>query len=247
MDKSKTYPKFLSQLIADKFFIYGNHTKDSLTFHGISEKSLITTGCGRYDVLFNESKNTEGKYILLMSSGMPSRAFSYFLSNEVILEWEKMFESVFLALKELDEKIIIKRHPTQKEVIDFKGMAEKFLPNVKIYKNKNTYELLSNAKLVISPLSSVLAEAIILDKPIVMPRHIKHDFGPPHEATNAVRTIDNPNESLTAIKEALYDEKIKLKLKKGRDEFLKKNFEYQGSSTKKTIRTIDEILKNDNF
>ena len=236
MEESKKYSKFLSQLIADKFFLYGNHAKNALTFHGIPEKSLVVSGSARYDTLFNQKKNTEEKYIILMGSGLPSTAFSYFLSNKVILEWEKMITSVFRALKEIkdsNEEIIIKRHPTQnKEIIKFQPLADKFLPGVKVYKNKNT-----------SMLSSVITEAIILDKPVVLPRHIKHDLGPHFTQTNAVLTIEKPEEALTVIKKALYDDDVKAKLKIGREKFIKENLEYGGKSTEKTLELIKEILK----
>jgi UDP-N-acetylglucosamine 2-epimerase len=247
MEESKKYSKFLSQLIADKFFLYGNHAKNALTFHGIPEKSLVVSGSARYDTLFNQKKNTEEKYIILMGSALPSTAFSYFLSNKVILEWEKMITSVFRALKEIkdsNEEIIIKRHPTQnKEIIKFQPLADKFLPGVKVYKNKNTYELLSKSKLVVSMLSSVITEAIILDKPVVLPRHIKHDLGPHFTQTNAVLTIEKPEEALTVIKKALYDDDVKAKLKMGREKFIKENLEYGGKSTEKTLELIKEILK----
>ena len=244
MEKSKKYSKFLSQLVADKFFLYGSHTEKSLTYHGIPKEKLIISGCGRYDILFNEKENTEEKYIILLGSAIPSTAYSYFLSNNKILEWEKMITSVFVALKELNENIIIKRHPTQnKEIIKFQPLANKFLPNVKIYKNRNTYKLLSKSKLVVSMLSSVITEAIILDKPVVMPRYMKHDLGAPFVGTNSVLTIDKPEDSLTVIKKALYDDQVKAKLKIGREKFLKEHLAYRGKSTEKTLELIKDLLK----
>ncbi len=244
MKESKKYSKLLSQLIADKFYIYGNHSKKNLAFHGIPNEQLEISGCSRYDILFEERENTKEDYILLMGSGIPSTAFSYYLSNSVILEWEKMLRSVFAALKELNEEVIIKRHPGQnQEIIKFQPLAKEFLPDAKIYKNKNTYELLSKAKIVVSMLSSVVTEAIILDKPVIIPRHIKHDFGPPYMATNAVLNINKPEDALTVIKKALYDDKVKAELKIGREKFLKENFEYRGNATEKTVELLEDILK----
>jgi len=246
MEESKKYSKLLSQLIADKFYIYGNHSKKNLAFHGIPNEQLEISGCSRYDILFEERKNTKEDYILLIGSGIPSTAFSYYLSNSVILEWGKMLRSVFAALKELNEKVIIKRHPAlyqNQEIIKFQPLAKEFLPDAKIYKNKNTYKLLLNAKIVVSMLSSVVTEAIILDKPVIIPRHIKHDFGPPYMATNAVLNINKPEDALTVIKKALYDNKVKAELKIGREKFLKENFEYIGNATEKTVELLEDILK----
>jgi len=243
MKEYMKYRKFLSELIADKFFVYGNHSKKHSMFNGIPEDKLVMSGCGRYDDLFNNAKDNEEKYILLMSSRMPKTAFSYFLSNSVVLEWEKMLTSVFTSLKEINEEVIIKRHPTAIEDIDSQILAKKFLPDAKIYKNKNTYKLLLKAKLVISPLSSVITEAIILDKPVVVPRYIEDDFGPPYTATNSVLTIDKPEDAITIIKKALYDDKVKAQLKTGRKEFLKENFEHRGNATEKTLELINDILK----
>jgi UDP-N-acetylglucosamine 2-epimerase len=243
VEKYSNHRKFLSQLIADKFFVYGNYSKKHSISDGIPEEKLVISGCGRYDILFNNIEKTEEKYILLMSSRMPKSKFSYFLSNSVILEWEKMLTGVFLALKKLNEEVIIKRHPTQIEEINSQVLAKKFLPDVKIYKNKNTYDLLSKAKLVISPNSSVITEAIILDKPVVIPRYMNEDFGPPYAATNSVLTIDKPEDALTVIKKALYDDKVRAKLKTGREKFIKENLEYGGKATEKTLELINDILK----
>jgi UDP-N-acetylglucosamine 2-epimerase len=245
MEKYSNHRKFLSQLIADKFFVYGNYSKKHSICDGIPEEQLIISGCGRYDILFNDIEKTEEKYILLMSTRMPKSKFSYFLSNSVILEWEKMLTSVFVALEELNEDIIIKRHPTQIEEINSQVLAKKFLPDSKIYKNKNTYNLLSKAKLIISPNSSVITEAIILDKPVVIPRYINDDFGPLYAATNSVLTIDKPEDALTVIKKALYDDKVKAQLKIGREQFIKENLEYGGKATEKTLELIKDILKSD--
>ena len=159
-----------------------------------------------------------------------------------------MLTSVFAALKELNEEIIIKRHPTKnKEIVDFKVLAKKFLPGAKMYKHKNTYKLLSKSKLVVSMMSSVITEAIILDKPVVMPTYLNHDLGPRFMGTNAVLTIDKPEDALTVIKKALYDDEVKAQLKIGREKFLKENFEYRGNATEKAIEFLDKILKNENF
>ena len=155
-----------------------------------------------------------------------------------------MITSVFVALKELNENIIIKRHPTQnKEIIKFQDLANKFLPNVKIYKNRNTYKLLSKSKLVVSMLSSVITEAIILDKPVVMPRYMEHDLGAQFMSTNAVLTIDRPEDALNVIKKALYDDEVKAQLKIGREKFLKEHLEFRGNATEKTLELISDILK----
>ena len=96
-------------------------------------------------------------------------------------------------------------------------------------------------------MSSTITEAIILNKPVVMPRHFNHDLGPPFAETNAVLTIDKPEDALTVIKKALYDDEVKAQLKKGREKFLKENFEYRGNATEKTIEFLDKILENENF
>ena len=133
--------------------------------------------------------------------------------------------------------------PVEIEEIDSQVLAKKFLPDVKIYKNKNTYKLLRKSKVVVSMLSSVITEAIILDKPVVMPRHIKHDLGPHFVSTGAVLTIDKPEDALTVIKKALYDDQVKAKLKIGREKFLKEHLAYRGKSTEKTLELIKDLLK----
>ena len=62
-------------------------------------------------------------------------------------------------------------------------------------------------------------------------------------STNAVLTIDRPEDALNVIKKALYDDKTKAQLKIGREKFLKEHLEFRGNATEKTLELISDIFR----
>ena len=48
------------------------------------------------------------------------------------------------------------------------GIVKELLPNANIVKNANTYELIANSDVVITPPSSIITESLILNKPVFL-------------------------------------------------------------------------------
>jgi CDP-glycerol glycerophosphotransferase (TagB/SpsB family) len=244
-NKRKWLIHYMQRLLVDNFFIFGSNSKRVCEIHNMDTEKIKITGCPRYDELFKKQNPLSEKYILFTGSGIPSTGYSYFLSTEFLQNYEKLLTDVFKNLQKFNEKIIVKRHPTQDEVINLVNIVKKNLPEAKIFKNINTYKILSEAKLVISPPSTIVTEAIILDKPVILLSYIPNDDGVPYSSSGSVILVDNTSNISEIIEKVLYDKKTQVALSKGRERFIEKMFVNKGVSAQKTLEAINanyEIL-----
>ena len=245
-DEKRNWEVFtLDKIYADKFAIYGNLTKQLCSNHNIDPNKLIITGNPRYDELFKRKTISNEKNILITLSGIASTAWSTFFSISLILKYEKMFRQVLKSLAKYEKNITIKLHPTQDSIIDVQGMVDELLPHAQIFKNANTYDLIAQSDIVISPSSSVITEALILDKPVFLFKFLENDSGIPYEKYNAVVATEDENKIDDKIKQILLDKKIRDDLKIGRKNFLEYALEYQGISSQKIIQLIKNMIKKD--
>lgn len=234
---------FAKQRTADMMLVWGENDLKNCIDSGADERKIIIGGAPRYDKYFLNNSIKE-EYILVLTGGFPSTQYSYFNSSEPILKFEKLFTDVLHEIKKLDKKIILKRHPTQgpQEFINFQNIVKEIVPNATILKNANTLELISNASLIISGPSTVLEEAIILNKPIIFLPYHDNDEGRPYVSTNAVINIKNSNDFNKTIHDVLFDEDIKKILKNGRKKFLEKTISYQGSASRRHFEISMQLI-----
>lgn len=245
-DEKRNWEVFtLDKIYADKFAIYGNLTKQLCSNHNIDPNKLIITGNPRYDELFKRKTISNEKNILITLSGIASTAWSTFFSISLILKYENMFRQVLKSLAKYEKNITIKLHPTQDSIIDVQGIVDELLPHAQIFKNANTYDLIAQSDIVISPSSSVITEALILDKPVFLFKFLENDSGIPYEKYNAVVATEDENKIDDKINQILFDKKIRDNLKIGRKNFLEYALEYQGISSQKIIQLIKNMIKKD--
>jgi len=235
----------LRDIITDKYALYGNKMYKTCLDNDADKEKLVITGCPRYDELFNYPKSNNNKnQILFLTSGMPT-VYSYFNSVDVILHYEELVTAIFKKLRTLtDKNIVIKRHPSQDEIIDIKRIASELLPNAKITSNANTYELISNSDVIISPPSTAVTEAIALDKPVLLIKYMPFDYSSPYQKTHSVLPISSINDVDEAINQILFDSHTRSVLAKGRQQFLKQVLSYPGQSVNQVLKVINDMLQN---
>jgi len=234
----------LRDIITDKYALYGNTTHKTFLDNGADKEKLVITGCPRYDELFNYPKSNKKNQILFLTSGIPT-SYSYFNSVDVILHYEELVTTIFKKLHTFtDKNIVIKRHPSQDEIIDIKQIASELLPNAKIISNANTYELISNSDVIISPPSTAITEAIALDKPVLLIKYMPFDYSSPYQKTHSVLPISSINDVDEAINQILFDPHTRSVLAKGRQQFLKEVLSYPGKSVNQVLKVINDMFQN---
>lgn len=233
----------INKIFADKFTISGNLSKQICLDHKVELEKLIVTGNPRYDELFNHKSQLSDNTILLCLSGLPGVAWSTFLSLSFILSYEKFIKAIFTSLSKTNQKVIIKIHPsTDTSIIDVNHLVSKFLPDAKIYKNANTFELISKCDVIISPPSSVINESLILDKPVLMVKYLKNDSGIPYEKYDSLLSVESINDIDNKINQILFDTETREKLSLGRKKYLEYAFSYQGNASNKLIQLIRKLV-----
>jgi len=234
----------LNKIFAKKFAIYGELAEKICLEHHIDPKKLIITGNPRYDELFKKNNISNKNNILISLSGIASTAWSTFFSIPLIIKYENMFREVLKSLSRYEKNVIIKLHPTQDAVIDVSGIVKELLPNANVVKNANTYELIAQSDIVITPPSSIITESLILNKPVFLFKFLENDSGIPYEKFNAVLATEKEEEISDKIEGILSNQKTRESLKVGRKDFLEYAFKYQGNSSEKIIQIIKEMIKN---
>ncbi len=232
----------LNKIYSDKFVIYGELSKKICLEHKIDSKKLVMIGNPRYDELFRRESKGDKNNILITLSGIASTAWTTFYSISLVLKYEKMFRQVLKSLAKLDKKVTIKIHPNQDSIINVQKITNEILPNAIILKNANTYDLISQSDVVISPPSSVITEALILNKPVFLFKFLENDSGIPYEKYNAVVATEDENMIDFKINQILFDQGIRNKLETGRKEFLKYALEYHGDSSEQVIELIRKMI-----
>lgn len=233
----------LQKIYSDKFAIYGELSKKICLEHKIDSKKLVMTGNPRYDELFRRESKGDKNNVLITLSGIASTAWTTFYSISLVLKYEKMFRQVLKSLAKLDKTVTIKVHPTQDSIINVQKIVNEILPDATILKNANTYDLISQSDIVISPPSSVITEALILNKPVFLFKFLENDSGIPYEKYNAVVATEDEKMIDFKINQILFDHEIRNKLETGRKEFLKYVLEYHGDSSKEIIKLISNMIR----
>lgn len=231
----------LKKIYSDKFAIYGELSKKICLDHNIDPEKLVMTGNPRYDELFGRETKGDKDNILITLSGIASTAWTTFYSIPLVLKYEKMFRQVLISLAKLDKKVTIKVHPTQDSIINVQKITNEILPNATILKNANTYDLISRSDVVITPPSSVITEALIMDKPVFLFKFLENDSGIPYEKYDAVVATEDEDKIDSKINQILFDQEIRKKLEIGRKKFLKYALEYHDDSSEKVIELIRKM------
>lgn len=238
-DPERKWHQFdIAKLHADKMLVYGEVPKKYLQYYGIPENRIEIIGSPRHDPLFNTSPAELTNSILLATSGVPT-AYSYFLSNTALARYEANLRAICRAADAIkDKEFIVKLHPFADEVVDPVSIVKEEAPATRILKNANTYQLLGECDLVISTESTVVMEALILGKPAIVIEFLKEGESVPFVESGAALGIWKPDDAYPALKNALFDESVKDRLRAGRSRFLKEYLSFHGNASKQLVNFL---------
>ena len=163
---------------ADKLAVWGDIDRTiSIENSGISSNKIKIIGAPRYDNLFN-SKNKKQDYILLASSGDPQPEEVNGIRIKNIEKYLTDILQISKIVRELDEEVLIKLHPSPTQLMDLVELGRTIDPKITIVSHGEITSLLPSAKLVISiGMSSVIIEALILKKPVIFIPGIDYNWG----------------------------------------------------------------------
>ena len=205
--------KFLNILpIIPKFgfkaAVWGNYLRDHLLEMGVPSEQIITIGSPRHDRFFQDTKAQNNDVVICIT---PQSSIDFdSVDTREFVKAEDMLHSMIDIIKGKKCNVIIKDHPSQHD-LDISSIVHDIDSTIHVYKNQNIFELVKNAKIVICiGYSTVLLEAMILDKPTVLfqihPNWID-EHGIISNVTNLVKSKDEFEDLLTNL---LTDSKFRI-------------------------------------
>ena len=217
---------------ADILAVWGDIDRSiSIENGGIPSNKVRIIGAPRYDNLFN-SETKKQDYILLASSGDPQPEEVNGIRINKIEEYLTDILQISKIVRELDEEVFIKLHPSPTQIIDLVKLGKTIDPKITIVSHGEITSLLPSAKLVISiGMSSAIIEALILKKPVIFIPGIDYNWGDPSIINEKGCLISSINELKNDLKGVLNNTKLYAEQQNSSRKYLSKLISHHGNAS----------------
>ena len=217
---------------ADTLAVWGDIDRSiSIENGGIPSNKVKIIGAPRYDNLFN-SETKKQDYILLASSGDPQPEEVNGIRINKIEEYLTDILQISKIVRELDEEVFIKLHPSPTQLIDLVKLGKTIDPKITIVSHGEITSLLPSAKLVISiGMSSAIIEALILKKPVIFIPGIDYNWGDPSIINEKGCLISSINELKNDLKGVLNNTKLYAEQQNSSRKYLSKLISHHGNAS----------------
>ena len=225
--------------------VFGDYYKDFLVKHSIYKKDLIkVTGYPKFDVL-NHLQLKKEKICKELSIDAKKKIIVLTTQPMQLEEETKaMAHAVCNAVKKLENAcLIIKAHPRELSISPYKEIIRKTkIKDAICIQDFDLYKILSICDVMITGYSTTILEASILNKTSIIIDTYKKGYASIFNNHGSILVSNNDAELEQNIKKALYNKKIKNKLKRLRQEFVYKHcYKIDGMSNKRIAKFIEEI------
>jgi len=222
--------------LADKTAVFGSFAKSILTEESIYEdKEVEVTGQSRTDIVDRFSRNMllknlnitgDRKIILLISQKISRPSIKLFLEKMNYLK-KDMENLLFL----------IKLHPNEKNDGFYDFLEAKLGEGAKVIVTKNIdlYELLSGSDVVVATLSTVILEALLFKKPVVVMDLPGFPDFLNYKMHNVILFAKNSTDLVEKLANVLNNKYHHPNL----DWFLSQHFNQKSNATKRIISLLD--------
>ena len=217
---------------ADTLAVWGDIDRSiSIENGGIPSNKVKIIGAPRYDNLFN-SETKKQDYILLASSGDPQPEEVNGIRINKIEEYLTDILQISKIVRELDEEVFIKLHPSPTQLMDLVELGKKIDPKITIVSHGEITSLLPSAKLVISiGMSSAIIEALILKKPVIFIPGIDYNWGDPSIINEKGCLISSISELKDDLKGVLNNTKLYVEQQNSSRKYLSKLISHHGNAS----------------
>jgi hypothetical protein len=242
-----------ARFTATKFCIWSDFDRNLLAGHGISGDKLAVTGNPAFDSIMAKKFDA---CAIKQKNGI-SDAYRSIILWAPTAEWffcysgEDYNERMFRGLQEIAARhrnilFMFKPHPSER-VKRFRKILDESLENLNIVDpDQNIDEILYISDIVMSWNSSVIVEAVILDKPIIG----MNFFGQSEKVRCASEGVAIEAKSIEQLEKAIRDitsnnEDVAGLMKRARVAYIEK-FLYRtdGLATSRIADTLEDLMKN---
>ena len=226
---------------AEKLLVWGNLDKKlAIDNASILPEKIEIIGAPRYDSFFG-SKPKRGEYILLASSADPQPEEIEGLRIHKIENYLSDILKICKVVSKLDEKLVVKLHPSPTQLTNLEQLTRKINSEIKVLASGDITELLPNAKILICiGISSVMIEALILNKPVIFIPGIDYNWKNPSLLNMNGCLSSNIKNIRNDLLRILNDDYNSSEMKKASEEYLSKLINYQGYSSKKFYELMSQ-------
>ncbi len=187
----------------DHTIVWGNHWADYLVNKGnYPAKSIFTSGQIRTDII-TVLKNINRQDYFEIADNKRLVMFASQPQRDPVLREKAAFD-VFTAVKDFDNvELVLKLHPAERNDFGYyRDIAQKAnCQNFRIVLDFDLYLLISISDIVITCFSTVGAETVYFDKPLIILDHLKQDIQQYYKEGVAFQTSNNNelNEIITDL------------------------------------------------
>jgi len=224
----------------NKYLVWGNPVLKLNIENGAQRSKIEVLGVPFYDKIFNKKipSYTELDNFILFATDFKAIQKVGRITVEMMKKYEMLINSVYNAVMKHNKKLVIRPHP-QKDIGE-KQIAEELDPKIKVVLGGSILPLIKSSSLVVvTDVSSVMVEAMILNKPVISLR-VNPDFDDEFLNPNTcLRTnIEDFENNLSKI---LENGQFRNSLLKKQKIFLDENVVNQGSASINLIKFLDNL------
>jgi len=224
---------------ADYFLAFGKKSKELLINCGYPEENIIITGSPQFDKYVNRRirKDKQNKIIFIVEE--PTNPEKN-ISKE---KWKKVYEMLFKALKKFPKyKLIIKLRKSKGDLDKLPEVIAKKenFQSLEIVRDINPLKLLSGADMVILTDTTMVFDALLLNKPVISINFKELEKFFCYKYLKPVKTVHNQKELEIAIEKS--KTQTKKELLEIREALKKELYKLDGKASVRIINFINNIL-----
>jgi UDP-N-acetylglucosamine 2-epimerase len=243
LGKNYECPTFL----ADKISVPGDFIKDLVLNCGVDEERIVVTGRPTYDALIRAEERFDKVGICRKLGLDPSKKILvYCTENLPLTETQKMAYAICNAVKGfLDVQFVIKVHPSELSLSIYDTVLKLVGIKALVTKDANIYEVLYICDLMITGYSTTALDAMILDKPVITLNLTGLKDPIPFAESGAAIGVYSEKDFERTIKNGLYDDSTKEKLRRDREKFVyEQTYLHDGKATERIVDLTEEMAGN---
>ena len=137
-------------------------------------------------------------------------------------------------------QLVVKVHPAE-EIGKYRAITDKYnAVSMHVVKDIDLYALIYHCQLFITQFSTTALEAMMIGKPVITINLSGKPVPVPYSEEGASYGVFKYGDIESAVFKVLYDEEVRLKLKSGRDRFVR---EWAGEPDGKASQRIVNLMK----
>jgi len=233
--------KIAEKIYVDKVALWGERSRKGLIARGINPSLLTITGNPGFDriVSIRGKQGIHKDNTIVFATQMIEDYTSMSVNKD-----EEIIDVLYSAIKRIpDTRLVIKVHPGEKIRKYQRLIKDKKYQNVEVIKKTDLFGLLSKCRILVTYVSTVALEAIILNKPVIIVNLTGQPYEYPYIESGAAIGVCKEEDVYPAIVDVLNNPDVQNKLAEKREKFILDNaYKLDARATPRVINLIEEIL-----